>query len=365
MDRRQIELNLAPNFEKQLNVEKAQLSINNDTSFDIYYDICLLDNKKYLYIKMIENTANAPFYYNKSYTIEDLYNLHKIFKADNIDEVKEDIKTLFKKDKITLYFAKNESIIIMELDVINFATNYKVNFELYREMIPHKEKDQKLIDLYALQKKNLKYLKELYFFSKNYKAKKEEMAIIEEFKKKILSSEIPGIEEVNEKENNEKNEKEINILKNNIEKEGPINDNKNDNINNIKKNDENINDSDIILERKQSVFKKCKICPNLRNRYLFKIEKGNFNIALNLINISDFDWPLDKTELKCDEENSSLKPSGYDYPKYDIEKTQEGDFLIYFNNNDIKEGKYICKLNLYVNGVKIEDSDIELNIKVR
>ena len=316
-DRRQIDLNLAPNFEKQLNVEKVQLPINNDTSFDIYYDICEWENEKYLYIKMIENTANAPFYYNKSYSIEDLYNLHKIFKADDIEEAKEDIKTLFEKGKITLLFDKNECIVIMKLDVINFATNYKINFELYREMIPQEEKDQKLIDLYDLEKKNLKYLKEFLSFLINLQEKKEEMEIIEELMKKINSSEIPGIETVN-----------------------------------IKKKDNNIG-------------QKCKICPDLKNRYIFKVEKGNFNIILNLVNIYDFNWPSGKTELKCDEENSNIKPAKYVYQDFDIGAKQDGDFQVYFNNDDIKPGKYICKLNLYVNGVKVEDSDIEINIKAK
>ena len=52
MDRRQTDLKLAHNFEKDNNVEKAQLPINNDTSFDIYYDICEIENTKYLYIKI-------------------------------------------------------------------------------------------------------------------------------------------------------------------------------------------------------------------------------------------------------------------------------------------------------------------------
>ena len=363
MDKRQIDLNLAPNFEKQLNVEKVQLPINSDTSFDIYYDICEWENKKYLYIKMLENTANAPFYYNKSYSIEDLYNLHKIFKADDIDEVKEDIKTLFEKGKITLHFDKNEDIVIMILDVINFATNYKINFELYREMIPQQEKDSKLIDLYTLNKKKLKPLKEIFIFIEKYKGNKAEMDLIEELRKKINALEIPGIEIVKEKEKEKvkvkEKEKGMNILNINIEKEKPIS-------NNNKIDD--LNDSEIPenLERKQSMAKKCKICPTLRNKYLFKIEKGNFMINLTLQNLYDLKWPLNECELKCDEEKSTLKPLKYEYPIFEIGKGQDGDFIIVFNKDDIKPGKYFCKLSLYVKGVKLEDdADIELNIKAK
>ena len=332
MDRRQTDLKLAHNFEKDNNVEKVQLPINNDTSFDIYYDICEIENTKYLYIKMIENTANAPFYYNKSYTIEDLYELHKIFKSDDIDEVKEDFKSLFENGKITLEFDKGGSIVNMKLDVINFATNYKINFALYREMIPCEEKDQKLLDLYVLNKKNLKTLKEFYSFLEKYKGKNDEMPIAEDLVKKIKSFDIPGIETVNE----------------------------NDDIDNS-----DINNPDIKPERKQTIAKKSKICPSLQNKYIFKIDKGNFTIFLNLQNIYDFNWPVGKTHLKCDEENSNLKPLSFDEPPYEIEKQQDGDFKVYFNKDDIKPGKYICNLNLYVNGVKLEDSDIELNIRAK
>ena len=224
MDKREIDLKLAPNFEKRINANKAILPIDNDTAYDIYFDICEYEENKYLYIKMIENTANAPFYYNKSYTIEDLHSLHKIFKADNIDEVKIDLKTLFEQKKIKLSFDKNKEIILMELDVINFATNYKINFELYKEMIPFEEKDQRLIDLYNIEKQKLKVLKEINLLIEKLKGNKGEKDFISELKKKIDFYEIPGLNEINE------NKKKIEIeneKKNKIENEKPEYNNEN------------------------------------------------------------------------------------------------------------------------------------------
>jgi hypothetical protein len=381
MDKREIDLKLAPNFEKRINANKAILPIDNDTAYDIYFDICEYEENKYLYIKMIENTANAPFYYNKSYTIEDLHSLHKIFKADNIDEVKIDLKTLFDQKKIKLSFDKNKEIILMELDVINFATNYKINFELYKEMIPFEEKDQRLIDLYNIEKQKLKVLKEINLLIKNLKGNKGEKDFIFELKKKIDFYEIPGLNEINEnkkkieieneKKNKNKNEKpeynneniqsinekkEINNPYMSIERSQSISEEKDD--------EKEMYNSDITIERKKSVVKNQKICKNLLKEYIFRIKKGKFDIYLELNNFYDMDWPFEKVQLICDEK-SDIKPKDIEYPMYDIEPGQDGDFTISFNKDDIKPGKFKCYLQLYVNGVKMDDSDIELNIKAK
>ena len=399
MDKREIDLKLAPNFEKRINANKAILPIDNDTAYDIYFDICEYEENKYLYIKMIENTANAPFYYNKSYTIEDLHSLHKIFKADNIDEVKIDLKTLFDQKKIKLSFDKNKEIILMELDVINFATNYKINFELYKEMIPFEEKDQRLIDLYNIEKQKLKALKEIILLFKNLKGNKGEKDFISELKKKIDFFEIPGLNEINEnkkkieieneKKNKNKNEKpeynneniqsinekkEINNPYMSIERSQSISEEKDDekqisiersqSISEEKNDEKEMHNSDITIERKKSVVKNQKICKNLLKEYIFRIKKGKFDIYLELNNFYDMDWPFEKIQLICDEK-SDIKPKEIEYPIYDIEPGQDGDFTISFNKDDIKPGKFKCYLQLYVNGAKMDDSDIELNIKAK
>ena len=389
MDKREIDLKLAPNFEKRINAKKAILPIDNDTAYDIYFDICEYEENKYLYIKMIENTANAPFYYNKSYTIEDLHSLHKIFKADNIDEVKMDLKTLFEQKKIKLSFDKNKEIILMELDVINFATNYKINFELYKEMIPFDEKDQKLIDLYNIEKQKLKALKEINLLIKNLKGNKGEKDFIFELKKKIDFYEIPGLNEINENEKKIENEipeydneniqsinekKEINNPYMSIERSQSISEEKDDekqisiersqSISEEKNDEKEMYNSDITIERKKSILKNQKICKNLLKEYIFRIKKGKFEIYLELNNFYDVDWPFEKVQLICDEK-SDIKPKEIEYPIYDIEPGQDGDFTISFNKDDIKPGKFKCYLQLYVNGAKMDDSDIELNIKVK
>ena len=139
---------------------KAKLDIDEDTSFDISYDVDIFEeNKEFIYIKLVENTALAPFYYHKSYEMNELYQINKIFKAIDIEEVKEQLKSLFDNKRIKLRYEGD--MIIMELYVDFFCEQIKIEFELYKEMIPQKEKDKKLLELYFINKKYKKKIKEL------------------------------------------------------------------------------------------------------------------------------------------------------------------------------------------------------------
>ena len=64
--KRDIDLTLA----QKVNETKTQLKINEDTEYNIFYDICEENGEKLLYIKLEEINSDAPFYYNSSYSIE-------------------------------------------------------------------------------------------------------------------------------------------------------------------------------------------------------------------------------------------------------------------------------------------------------
>ena len=65
--RKEIDIKMSLVFENEK--PKAILPINEDTTFDIFYNIYDADDAKYLYIKMQENTAIAPFFSNRSSNI--------------------------------------------------------------------------------------------------------------------------------------------------------------------------------------------------------------------------------------------------------------------------------------------------------
>lgn len=349
---REIDLELSTNFEKNPNVLKTKLSVNEDTSYDIYYDVCEFKSEKYFYMKMIENTADAPFYFNRSYTQEDLCKIHKIFKANDINETKDDIKSLFEKQKIKLIFDQNEEMINMELDTMLFADNYKINFTLYKEMIPKEDKDKKLIDLYSLNKNKLKILKEIYACIHELGGNQNDIKIYEHINQLFISKEIPGIEKINCKKPPiiEKTEKKVPKIEKTEEKKLVNNE---------------LDDSEIgkKRERKQSRRVVCKIS-KLSAKYLLK--KGNKNNCINLllVNIYDEEWIPNKIKLECDEDGSTIKPCQIEYPFWDISKGQDGEFNVKFDK-DIERGNHKCILYLYINGNKKEDSKIELNIKVK
>ena len=192
--RKDIDLKMSLKFKKRK--PKAKLSINKDTSFNIYYDIYDTGNNKYLYIIMEENTATAPFFYNKSYDMEELYENHRIFRScESIEDVSERLDTLFEKKKIKIRYdeKENEEIIIMEIDAMLFATPIKLEFQLYREMVTENEKDNKLIELYNLNKNKLIHLKEIYSVVKDNKDNKDFEKLVKLFEK----FEIPGLEDEN------------------------------------------------------------------------------------------------------------------------------------------------------------------------
>ena len=201
--------------------DSIKLSINDDTSYDIYFDTYDNEDEKYFYIKMQENTADAPFYYIRSYTIKDLHELHmiyKVFEKDNLDKLKDYMKTLFDKNKITLKFENDEVIIKMDINAQLFADDELLFFELYREMIPEKEKDDKLLDIYKLNKKDMKALKQITYFINNFEGNQEEMKFIRGLKDILNLKEIPGIEKDIQLELDmpQEQKKENNIIKKNI-----------------------------------------------------------------------------------------------------------------------------------------------------
>jgi hypothetical protein len=311
---------------QEIKGQNAQLYINEDTKYNITYDVISKDGEKFLYIKMDEITCDAPFYYNRSYTINELHNLNSIFKAfekEDFEALIPFIKDLFDNGKISIKFAdKAEEIIIMELKVILFSKSFKLNFELYREMILY-QKDQKLIDLYTSTKNKIKILKEMKLFIEKIEADEKDKELIDDIIKLYSTYEIPGIE--------------------------------NDNIKQVRHNP----------EKPKTSLKKSYISSNLCNLYKVSGTKG-FSIDLNLLNNSKVDWPVNKIQLVYDKEKSNLNYSEIVYPIFDVTKGQDGDFTIKFDKKNLEGGnKYLCNLQIYVDNVKLENSDIPLNIELK
>ena len=338
MTKSELNFQMSKEVPNQETVSKEALKIDEDTSFDIYYDIY---DEKYLYIKLQENTALAPFYYNVSYDIDELRVLDNIFKAIEIDKVKGHLKDLFDNNKIKLeYKSQDKKVIIMRLEVALFFGTYTIDFELDKVMIPEDEKDEMLNKLYNRNKEKLNFAKELFVqFHSNANLYKNILDILS------ANFDMSGV-----------------IIKN-------INTNENNNIaNNNSLENSNINESSIleksdIVEDKEKFENRIKkIFKNKKGVNLEKTKDGNMAV-LNLKNRTKTTWNIGFFKFKLvkieDNNSKSLTLKNIDYPIYEIKPKEEGDFIFYFE--EIKQpGDYKCIFDIYINGQKIDYAQLNL-----
>ena len=362
---RELDKEMANEVPKKETVYVERLSIDEDTSFNIYYDIYNDGNTDYLYIKMTENTAVAPFYYNRSFTIEELQELDDIFRTCDLNEIKDHIKSLFEEKKIKLiYDNENKTIIKMELSVVLFVTKYKIYFKLYKEMIPEEIKDRELLNLYEIEKNNIKMIKELASIFNSF-SNQEEKDIGGKLKELIFQFEIPGIEDgelnfggksgknIVKMENQNFDKKEINMKEKKTEDEKIISENTDLFISKISGNTTTQN------KINYKIFTNAK-----KQGKRYRLNEENNTIVLSLKNNTDEDWPMNDIRLVCNEQTSTIKCTVEDL-MYDIEKEQDGEFILKFDPKDLIPGKkYQCNLELFLKGEKIKDGYAELLISV-
>ena len=134
--------------------KKKQIKLNDDTLFKFDCDV----EDDYLILKLSEIDALAPFIYIKKITLDELIEVHKVFKScNNLNEVKEHIDKLFEMKKIKLSQNKREEIIFnFKIFYLSFEDKFQIIAK--REMTD--DKDPMLIKLYDIQKQKLKILNE-------------------------------------------------------------------------------------------------------------------------------------------------------------------------------------------------------------
>ena len=134
--------------------KKKQIKLNDDTLFKFDCDV----EDDYLILKLSEIDALAPFIYIKKITLDELIEVHKVFKScNNLNEVKEHIDKLFEMKKIKLSQNKREEIIFnFKIFYLSFEDKFQIIAK--REMTD--DKDPMLLKLYDIQKQKLKILKE-------------------------------------------------------------------------------------------------------------------------------------------------------------------------------------------------------------
>ena len=135
--------------------EKERIKLDEDT---IYRFSCTVDNE-YLKLKLSEIGAFAPYIYEILLTLDEIKKKYKTFRScDNLEEVKEHIMTLFNSKKIKLCKEKEDTI---KFKISLYWISIQETIEIEAKRIMTTIKDDSLLKLYEIQKKQIKAIKEI------------------------------------------------------------------------------------------------------------------------------------------------------------------------------------------------------------
>jgi len=132
-----------------------RIKLDDDT---IYRFSCTV-NRGYLILTLAEIGAFAPYIYEKVLTLKEIQKNYKMFRScENLEKVKYHILKLFENKKIRLKKEK-ENYIKFILNVYMISDNLDIEIEAERKMTTIK--DDALLKLYEIEKRQLKLLKEI------------------------------------------------------------------------------------------------------------------------------------------------------------------------------------------------------------
>ena len=132
-----------------------RIKLDDDT---IYRFSCTV-NSGYLTLKLAEIGAFAPYIYERVLTLEEIQKNYKMFRScDDLEKVQYHILKLFNDKRIKLKKEKEDYIKFI-LNVYMISDNLDIEIEAERKMTTIK--DDALLKLYEIEKRQLKLLKEI------------------------------------------------------------------------------------------------------------------------------------------------------------------------------------------------------------
>ena len=135
--------------------ENERIKLDDDT---IYRFSCTV-SRGYLTLKLAEIGAFAPYIYERVLTLEEIQKNYKMFRScDDLEKVQYHIEKLFNDKRIKLKKEKEDYIkFILNVDMISI----NLDIEIEAKRIMTTKKDDALLKLYEIEKKQLKLLKEI------------------------------------------------------------------------------------------------------------------------------------------------------------------------------------------------------------
>ena len=165
--------------------ENERIKLNDDTIFR--FESSVADDS--LSLKLFEIGAFAPYIYEVILSLDELINIHKMFKScDNIEEAKVHIDKLFELKQINLTQEEKDHI-TFNINAHDISIEQEFKIDAIRKITT--EKDESLMKLYEIEKKQLKLWKEVEAFAEKFGPNKNSLLNkIRSLKPKIQTSQI-------------------------------------------------------------------------------------------------------------------------------------------------------------------------------
>ena len=165
--------------------ENERIKLNDDTIFR--FESSVADDS--LSLKLFEIGAFAPYIYEVILSLDELINIHKMFKScENIEEAKAHFDKLFELKQINLTQEEKDHI-TFNIKAHDISTEQEFKIDAIRKITT--EKDESLMKLYEIEKKQLKLWKEVEAFAEKLGSNKNSLLNkIRSLKPKIQTSQI-------------------------------------------------------------------------------------------------------------------------------------------------------------------------------
>ena len=165
--------------------ENERIKLNDDTIFR--FESSVADDS--LSLKLFEIGAFAPYIYEVILSLDELINIHKMFKScDNIEEAKAHFDKLFELKQINLTQEEKDHI-TFNIKAHDISTEQEFKIDAIRKITT--EKDESLMKLYEIEKKQLKLWKEVEAFAEKFGSNNNSLlSKIRSLKPKIQTSQI-------------------------------------------------------------------------------------------------------------------------------------------------------------------------------
>ena len=149
--------------------EGERIKLNDDTIFR--FESSVKDDN--LCLKLSEIGAFSPYIYEVDLSLDDLINIHKMFKSCiDIEEAKTHIDKLFELKQIHLTQEEKDHI-TFNITAHDLSIEQKFKIDAIRKITT--EKDESLMKLYEIEKKQLKLWKELELFAEKFGSNKDSL----------------------------------------------------------------------------------------------------------------------------------------------------------------------------------------------